>query len=342
MATLQRASQELFRRRPDECFPTLEAIREHCRRERQESQDRWHLPGSLQPLAQAGELQFAAGNDGAFLPTDWSFSQICRLSGVDKDTVNRLTAETAAAVFRETLPQSKKPVQLLTTNGGLRSLHGTAYTRLWNAELLECLADYASDFTPPQTGVAGGSGLYCGEQDMFCFLIDPQGWIDIGGEAFAPGFFVWNSEVGRRSLGISTFWFQKVCANHIVWDATEVVEFSRKHIGQVREGLEGIAQHIEALTKRRDERRDAFAATITKAMTESMGDTAEATLQALTKQAIPRASVAKAVQELGTTGKPFTLWNLIEALTRFHTSVRYAGDRADKDQLVGKLLALVA
>jgi hypothetical protein len=57
---------------------------------------------------------------------------------------------------------------------------------------------------------------------MFCFLIDPTGWTEIEGEAFAPGFFLWNSEVGRRSLGIQTFWFQAVCRNHIVWDAIQV------------------------------------------------------------------------------------------------------------------------
>jgi hypothetical protein len=36
---------------------------------------------------------------------------------------------------------------------------------------------------------------------MFCFLIDPTGWTEINGEAFAPGFFLWNSEVGKRSVG---------------------------------------------------------------------------------------------------------------------------------------------
>ena len=40
--------------------------------------------------------------------------------------------------------------------------------------------------------------LYCGEQDLFAFMIDPTGWAEIDGEALAPGFFVWNSEVGKR------------------------------------------------------------------------------------------------------------------------------------------------
>ena len=93
-------------------------------------------------------------------------------------------------------------MQILTTGPSIRSIHGTAYSRLWNSELLETVAECAGEFSPPQTAMTGATGLYCGEQDLFCFLIDPAGWIEIGEEAFAPGFFVWNSEVGRRSLGI--------------------------------------------------------------------------------------------------------------------------------------------
>ena len=104
---------------------------------------------------------------------------------------------------------------------GVRSLHGVAYTRLWNTDLLGVVDEFATDFQPPQAGAGGATGLYCGEQDMFAFLIDPTGWAEIDDQAFAPGFFVWNSEVGRRSLGIQTFWFQAVCENHIVWDARE-------------------------------------------------------------------------------------------------------------------------
>jgi hypothetical protein len=68
---------------------------------------------------------------------------------------------------------------------------------------------------------------------MFAFGIDDTGWVEIGDESLAPGFFVWNSEVGRRSVGVQTFWYQRVCANHIVWDAIEVVELKRRHIGNV-------------------------------------------------------------------------------------------------------------
>ena len=111
-------------------------------------------------------------------------------------------------------------MQFLKDEDTIRSLHGASYGRLWNADVLEAVQYAAPDFIRPRTSVSGGTGLYCGEQDMFCFMIEPTGFVEIEGESFAPGFFVWNSEVGRRSLGIQTFWFQMACANHIVWDAT--------------------------------------------------------------------------------------------------------------------------
>jgi hypothetical protein len=117
----------------------------------------------------------------------------------------------------------------------------------------------APDFQPPQKAASGGTGLYCGEQDFFAFLIDPGGWTEIRGEMFAPGFFVFNSEVGKRSLGVETFWFQEVCRNHLVWDPVEIVEFSRKHTGNIAESLTEIRRIIERLAKKRDERKDGFA-----------------------------------------------------------------------------------
>ena len=207
MANLTRAHQELFRRRPDERFESLAALLAHCRDDRERSTDRWQSPDTLIPDPLGNGLVLALGHDGAFELNDWSFTQLCGLAGVSKDTVNRLSAETASRVFPETMPGGNKPLQLFTTEREVRSIHGHSYTRLYNADLVAMLMEFAVDFQPPQKASTGGTGLYCGEQDLFAFLIDPTGWAEIGGEAFAPGFFVWNSEVGKRSVGIQTFWY---------------------------------------------------------------------------------------------------------------------------------------
>ncbi len=150
------------------------------------------------------------------------------------------------------------------------------------------LGEFATDFEPPPVGVNGATGLYCGEQDLFCFLIDPSGWAEIAGEAFAPGFFVWNSEVGRRTLGVKTFWFQAVCQNHIVWDAVEVVEFSRKHTANVHDGLRDIREIIARLVECRDQRRDSFVRVVEKAAAERLGSDADKVLEVLKDHGIRR------------------------------------------------------
>ena len=54
--------------------------------------------------------------------------------------------------------------------------------------------------------------------------------------------------MGKRSLGIQTFWMQAVCANHLVWDATDVIEWKRKHTANVRDGL-GEIRRIQGMTE---------------------------------------------------------------------------------------------
>lgn len=218
---LTRGHNELFRRSPDEAFDSLDALWQHCQRQRVESTEIWERPESLLPVVREGRLELGVRDETSYRLNSWSFSQLCQTAGISRDTVNRLTPETAARVFEETMPRQGKPLQVLAQNGLARSLHAASYTRLHNLELLAVVREFATDFQPPQkAGDAtdqgrGGTGLYCGEQDMFCFLVDPVGWTEIEGEAFAPGFFLWNSEVGKRSVGIQTFWFQAICRNHI-------------------------------------------------------------------------------------------------------------------------------
>jgi hypothetical protein len=340
MTNLMRASDELFKRSPDEIYDSLQSLYDYCREQKNAGLDRWHPPSSI-CVNGDDNLLCNIGNDGAFLMNDWSFTQLCRMAGVAKDTVNRLTPRTAASVFGETLSASgNKPLQFLTNGNRIRSIHGTQYTRLWNADLIQTLREFAVDFQPPQKGMNGATGLYAGEQDMFAFLIDPLGWTEIGDQQYAPGFFVWNSEVGRRTLGIQTFWFQAVCQNHIVWDATEVVEWTRKHTSKVGDGLTEIRRIIDGLVQKRDQRKDGFAATIKKAMEAQLGTEAEEVLSFLSKNGINRSLAQKAYEIAQEKGR-FTIWTIVDALTQLSQASKFAGDRIEADQKASQLLALV-
>jgi predicted RNA-binding protein YlqC (UPF0109 family) len=176
---------------------------------------------------------------------------------------------------------------------------------------------------------------------MFCFLIDPTGWTEINGEAFAPGFFIWNSEVGSRSVGVETFWYQAVCQNHIVWDAVEIVEFTRKHTANVHDALGDIRRIIEALVLKRDARRDTFARVIEKAMKTELGTEAEEVQKILSQNGISRTLAKEAISIAQTQGR-LTIFSMVDALTRIARTIVNAGDRVEVDHKAGRLLALAA
>ena len=341
MANLKGAHQQLFRRTPDETFDSLDELTMFCRQQRESSTELWHPPDHLQPVVEQGSVRIRTGSDGTQQLNHWSFSQLCSSCGVNRETINRLSPDTATRVIQETLPGGQKPVQILGSGQTVRSIHGTQYSRLWNVDLLNAVRSAAPEFQPPQKAITGGTGLYAGEEDMFCFLIDPAGWCEIDGDAFAPGLFCWNSEVGRRSLGVQTFWFQQACSNHIVWDAVEVVDFKRKHTGNMEDTLRDVVRIVEDLVARRDARTDGFATLIRRAMQQRVADNSADATSFLNGKGISRTLIRKAVDQLGEEGRSFTLWSLVDVLTRLTQTTKWAGDRVDADLKVSRLLSLV-
>lgn len=343
MANLTQAHKELFKRQDDEIFESFDDLYSHCEQQRERSRDIWKVPRELEFTSTADTLSVGMGSDGSFLMNHWSFQQFCRLCQVNRETVTRLSPTTAQSVLSETLPHGgDKPMQFLAENDIIRSLHGASYGRLWNVEVLDIVREFTDSFVPPQKAAIGrGTGLYSGPEDMFCFLINPTGWVEIEDQAFAPGLFLWNSEVGRRSVGLSTFWFQKVCQNHIVWDATDVVEIKRKHTANVRDSLHEMRDGIQRLVAAADSRKDAFYSALKKAMTTRLGDDADEVMQQLQKHGIPRNAATVAIEKAEQQGG-FTIFALVDALTHFWSqNIRYAGKRFEADQKAASLLNLV-
>jgi GNAT superfamily N-acetyltransferase len=343
MVNLTRASRELFSRTPDERFESFDALLAHCEERKFCAIEHWQPSQSLRIEQDAGQLlmRLEQAEDVTLSLSDWSFTQLCRLCDVDKETVNKLTPETASLVFRDAMPYSRKPLQEYATRDTALAVHSTSYSRLFDAEVLQAVREAAPDFTPPPPGFNGATGLYAGEQDMFAFGIDPNAWVEIGDQSFAPGFFVWNSEVGRRSVGVETFWYQSCCANHIVWDAIEVVELQRRHIGNVQDALDDVREAICRLVAKRDERRDAFAKGIKLAMNTTLGEDAEHVTEALRKRGIGPRLVEQAI-ELVPPWQSYSVFSIVDSLTRIAGRYENAGDRLLVDQKAASLLSLAA
>ena len=344
MTNLTQASRELFRRPPDESFETLGDLSAYCCGLRDRSRRLKEPSAEFRPQVHEGRIALRIDGHPPCILNNWSFGQLCSIAGVAKDTVNRLRPETSTQVLTETLQElcehDADLQALIYDNALVRAVNSEYYRRIWNSELVAILQEFAVDFVPPQKGFNGATGLYAGEQDMFCFLIDPAGWTEIGGEAFAPGFFVWNSEVGRRTVGISTFWFQAICSNHIVWDATEVTEITRKHTGRVRDALSANPPSHRAVDAKSRRSQGPFCQNNRQGHGETCGQDPQEAQKLLVDAKCTRSLATRAVQIAQKAG-PLTIWSMVNALTQLSRESKFAGSRTEIDQRASALLDLV-
>jgi hypothetical protein len=324
----------LFRRAPDKSFATLDDLAFHCSQVRHTSRYCWETPARL---AITSDLKLVLGEAELAL-NDWSFGQLCGLARLDKGTLNRLTPRMASHVLQRMLPQADRPWEFLATWGAVRAIHGLSYSRLWNCELIAVLREFASVWRPPPSSIPPGN-LVCGEQDMFCFLIDAASSVEIEGEEFAPGLVVWNSEVGRRPLGIQAFWYQHGCQNHLLWDPVRTGPLVRKHIGDVRRGCDTLRRVVEALDRQCDQRRDEFVRVVRKAKRLRLGRTAEDAFVRLSSVGIaPR--LARQAVEIAACESRLTIFAVAEALTRLSQTQAFVADRTALDNKAASLLTL--
>jgi hypothetical protein len=120
-----------------------------------------------------------------------------------------------------------------------------------------------------------------------------------------------------------------------------VTEYTRKHTARVSEGLTEIRTMIENIVAKRDARKDGFVTVIRKAMATKLGDNTEEAFKELTKNGITR-NVAKEALTIAQEKGRFTVWSLVDALTRLAQKHANAGDRTEADQRAAQLLTLIS
>ena len=124
-----------------------------------------------------------------------------------------------------------------------------------------------------------------------------------------------------------------------VWDAVEVVEFTRKHTASIHESLAEMRRIVEQLVAKRDQRRDGFAKVMLKAMQTRLGSDADEVAKVLLQHGIGRNWVKQALEIAQVQGR-FTIFAMVDALTRMAGELKFAGERAEIDQKAAGLLTL--
>ncbi len=353
MTNLYDAHRQWAIRPPDERFDSLESLYAavNARRHASHEQVRTVREIDIKTLGD-GALAINGATPPAML-TNWSFGQLCSMVGAPARYLRSLPPELATLCVRHALQKAQSETRLLLrqpeSGNGMdhlvcSALTGPGYGRIWDASVIEYLMEAVNGTgwqVPPALPITGSqnAGLYASDRDMFAFMVNPEDVIEVGNARLGRGFFCWNSETGSATFGLTTFLYNYVCQNHVVWGAEEVSELRIVHRHKAPERF--IREAIPALNRFVESRpaEDRIKDTIAKAMETKIGSTVEEVIarfgtDQFTKKELTDAWETGIAEHEDVT----TLWGIVQGLTAFARSRRYADRRVDLERRAGKLL----
>jgi hypothetical protein len=294
------------------------------------------------------------------VPTNWAFGQLASRVGAPAGYLRQLPADIAAdalnyGIFRRDVEDVGA---LLRQNGGLElaAVTGPNYGRVWNADIARALRErfgdgLTGDFTVPgEFGHAvevdkGNTTIYASDRDMFVFLADEKHRIEVPNRrngqsgSMARGFFVWNSEVGSKTLGIATFLFDYVCCNRIVWGAEGFKEITIRHsVSAPTRWMEEVAPAIEA-----------YAHKSTTSITEAIEAAKASRIDSdkvdefLSKRFTKGQATGIKLAHLADEDRPIeTLWDVTVGATAYARGIKHQDDRVEIERKAGQVMAMAS
>jgi hypothetical protein len=290
-------------------------------------------------------------------PSHWAFGQLASYAGAPAPYLRKLPFELAAINLQwglEHAPIRDDALVLGQSNGhqAVRAMTSTSYGRIWDSEVVEAVERVNPDgrWQVPAASYASSNPkrattLYASDRDVFMFLVDPEHPIAVPGEKspLFRGFYVWNSEVGAATFGLTTFLYRYVCDNRIIWGATDVQELRIRHTGGApqRFAYEG-AKYLERYA---NESTASLVEPIVKAQAfevpqaEKPGSGWESWLR---DRGFSAAESKSAVQSaIAEEGEARSLWDIVNGITASARQLTHTDARVELETRAGKLLSYV-
>ncbi len=368
-STLTAASREWASRPDDERFLNLPELHAHCIDLRERSASKVVSSRDLTVQPQDGYnrtgLVVTGANGGSAEISNYAFGQLASLGNTPAGFVRTLPAPLAADCINYGLKfrRDAEDVGILLTrpdgapNGSLpqlRAATGPRYGRIWNSDITEALMDRFGDGRTGDWRIPGEFGkqvditlanttLYAGDRDMFVFLADEENRIEIPNRrdgqsgGLARGFFVWNSEVGSKSLGLAFFLFDFVCMNRMVWGVEQFQEHRIRHsVSAPDRWLEEIAPVlVEYANASAEPVRDRIIAAQAAKLTRVD--------EFLAKRFSARQATTFMEVHQREEGRPIeTMWDAVTAITAHAKTIEHQDLRVELERKGGALLDLVA
>lgn len=363
---LTEAHTQWANRPNDQRFETLEALAASVNSRRLRSRSVDVIPSRTRIAVDDGRL-IINGTISPCEPTHWSFGQLCQNASIDGESgsgyLRRLKPQLAADCLNYGLEKSTRDaVKFMTIadedagpTNTLQAVTSSTYGRIWDADVVAAtqrvVERSGGKFHNPKayvnngrgfagiTGQQAPSGLYASDRDVFMFLIDGGSLLDAGPRAqLNRGFFVSNSEVGARTFNLTTFLFNGVCGNHIVWGAQDVNTLKIKHTSGAPARFD--AEATPALVDYANASAAPLESAVRKAQEMIIGANSEEVTDWLGKNGkFSRSEIKSAIDfAKAEEGDCRTLWHAVQGMTAYARGFDYVDARVDLESRAGKLL----
>lgn len=258
-------SSQWWNRPDDEKFLSLSELAAYTKKRADESQAdvirnrdiAFVAPAEVSGIEDTYPLHVGLPTGDLVTPSHWSFGQLCTLAkapaGYLRTLPSQLVADNLTWGYRRNR-EAEDVKAYYRPNADLRAITGPDYGRITDYEVVQAVRNIAGDGTGDTNWKVPGvmnwgsnsynphvditketTTLFASDRDVFLFLVDDLHPIEIGKlpngdpDLIFRGFYVWNSEVGSRSLGIATFYLRGVCQNRLLWGVEGFKELILRH-----------------------------------------------------------------------------------------------------------------
>lgn len=357
---LMKAANELMTRPADESFTTLQAMHAAAVRYFERAREIASVAlASLRPIVHDGKVKLVGKGETPVALNYWSAGQLAERANAPAGYINTLSPDLAVANLSYGLAKrvSEEPsatVNMLcelnadkTAFETVRSINGSKYSRFWNYECTQRLLDLEASglfevARPDINGDTGQRPLYVSSHDMFAFMRSAQTISEPGNrDGLRRGVIFTNSEVGAGKLKAIFFLYRVMCANHIIWNVSELREVGIVHVGDIHAKASKfrvqIAEYLNSSATETEARianlKNRFIAADKDAVLDIVFGKR---INGLTRKALD-AGYDATIADVD--GSPKSAWGLAQGLTRYSQTIEYADQRTAIDTAAGKLLS---
>ena len=297
-------------------------------------------------------------------PTHWAFGQLASLAGAPAGYLRKLPATVAGINLQYGLQNLRSEnAKLYYNENQLLAATGTEYGRVHDYELVEAVQRIAGNgvgdtrwkvpgvidwqtsmYNPFVDPSKDTTTLYASDRDVFMFLVDDTHPIEIGKlkngqpDLMFRGFYVYNSEVGSKALGISTFMLRGVCANRNIWGQQDKQSLSIRHS---KNAPKRFASEVgPALIEYSNQSTLGVISDINQAKSTIVATNDDERFQWLGKQGFNAKQAKKIIDTViqEEDDKPRSVWDFVQGVTAVARNIKHTDDRLDMEKIAGKLM----